>query len=385
VNMTPFPFELPFPTAFYLTLYVLTFALHQAFMHYVLAGSLYVAWTICFPGPTKHTTATDGDVVPRNDQPLAAVLRDWMPFLLSAAITAGVAPLLFIQIVYQRQFYSANLLLFWRWMVVVPVLIVAFYLLYLIKSSIMKSWPHWLRTAIAVLTAGCFIFVGFCWTANHLLGMSELQWPEIYLTGKMPFLATTIFVRMLIWIGGSFATMATAAGWQLYYSQSRNEGPQVTREIPRLAKMAMGGLVVASLAGFESLHHPTLAMRDLVFERGNHLYLLLLLLGLLMQIRCWWKQLYLKRLQVNLLSEATLGATFSLLGISFLREAIRVRIVNSTFQYHKHAEAAQMDGFWVFVIFTVIVTAVIVWCIQIVREGLRATESNERDKIVPKA
>ncbi|MDB5335459.1 MAG: hypothetical protein JWN70_1078, partial [Planctomycetaceae bacterium] len=66
----PFPLGFPAPTAFYLTLYVLTFALHQAFMHYVLAGSLYVAWSTTFPGRES---------VSRNDQPIAATLRDWLP------------------------------------------------------------------------------------------------------------------------------------------------------------------------------------------------------------------------------------------------------------------------------------------------------------------
>ena len=40
---TPFPFGLPFPTAFYLTLYLLTLMIHIVFMNYVLAGSAYLA------------------------------------------------------------------------------------------------------------------------------------------------------------------------------------------------------------------------------------------------------------------------------------------------------------------------------------------------------
>ncbi|HEY2760898.1 MAG TPA: hypothetical protein VGI75_09145, partial [Pirellulales bacterium] len=91
-----FPFGLPWPTELYTTLYVLTFALHQALMHYVLAGSLYVAWTLAFPGT---------GAISRSQRPIAAALRDWMPFALGAAITAGVAPLLFVQILYQREFY----------------------------------------------------------------------------------------------------------------------------------------------------------------------------------------------------------------------------------------------------------------------------------------
>ena len=121
-----FPFGFDPPLAFYLTLYVLTLVLCAFFMTYVLAGSLYVAWATVFPGQQR---------VLRCQQPLARVLREWIPFVLSGAITAGVAPLLFVQIIYREQFYTANLLLGWRWLVVVPVLIVAFYLLYVLKSK----------------------------------------------------------------------------------------------------------------------------------------------------------------------------------------------------------------------------------------------------------
>jgi hypothetical protein len=349
--------------------------LHQAFMHYVLAGSLYVAWTICFPGTSKSITSPVTELAPRSEQPLAAVLRDWMPFLLSAAITAGVAPLLFIQIVYQRQFYSANLLLFWRWMIVVPVLITAFYLLYLIKSSIMKSWPRTARGLIACVTAGCFVFVGFCWTANHLLGMSESKWPEIYISGQMPFVASTICFRMLIWIGGSFASMAAMTSWQLFYFQSRKTEFEVSSEVRRLALMSLGGMGIAALACLVSVAQSSPEIRQVLLSSGTSLYLLFVLLGLVMQGQAWWTQLGLKQLQSHLLIRISIGAALSLLGISFLREAVRTNIIDLTGQYQKHAEAAKMGGFAVFIIFTVIVTAVIVWCIVIVREGLKQTES----------
>src|SRR5262245_22520401 len=117
---TVFPFGFPRATAFYLTLYVATLVIHVVFMNYVLAGSAYLAWfTLAHRRDDLAQDARD---------PLAFPLRDWMPFLLSAAITAGIAPLLFLQILYQRPFYTANLLLFNRWMAILPVLIVAFYL-----------------------------------------------------------------------------------------------------------------------------------------------------------------------------------------------------------------------------------------------------------------
>src|SRR5687767_8980684 len=98
---TLFPFGFPFPTAFYLTAYLASLMLHVVFMNYVLAGSAHLL----------------GRAVLRGSQPdhsqVSEVLRDWLPFMLSAAITAGIAPLLFLQILYRRQFYTANLLLFY--------------------------------------------------------------------------------------------------------------------------------------------------------------------------------------------------------------------------------------------------------------------------------
>jgi hypothetical protein len=367
-----FPWGLPFPTAFYLTLYVLTFALNQAFMHYVLAGSLYVAWTMVFP---KNGDGPGEGGVSRSEQPLAAILRDWMPFLLSAAITAGVAPLLFIQIVYQRQFYSTNLLLFWRWMAVVPVLIAAFYLLYLIKSSIMNSWSRTLRGSVATLTAGCFVFVGFCWTVNYLLGLNESKWPEIYVTGQMPFAISTLFFRMLIWIGASFASMSAIVAWQMLALQTRQKELDLSVEIQRLVTMSIGGLLVFSLAGLEALAESTREIPYLIFGSSEvSPYLLLTVVGILMQARGWWLLRGLKQLTGKRLYEISIGAVLTLLGMSFIREAVRTNMIDLSSQYQKHAEAAKVGGFAVFLIFTVVVTLVIIWCIRIVQDGLAQTK-----------
>ena len=133
-----FPFGVPGPTLLYLMLYVLTLAVHFVFMNYVFAGTLYVA--VVGVGRADAALA-------RLHNPIALTLRDWLPFAFSGVITAGVAPLLFVQILYPEHFYTANLLLFHRWMAVVPVLIVAFYLLYLLKSTSLSDWPAAWRVA----------------------------------------------------------------------------------------------------------------------------------------------------------------------------------------------------------------------------------------------
>ena len=356
-----FPFGFPGPTAFYLTLYVLAFALSQALMHYVLAGSLYVAWTTMWPGKAS---------APREQQPLAATLRDWMPFFLGAAITAGVAPLLFIQIVYQRQFYTANLLLWWRWMMVVPVLIVAFYLLYLIKSSIMLKWPRPGRAAVGFGPASCFVFVGFCWTANHLLGNSAAAWPEVYATGRLPFDAWTVVPRMLIWGGGSFATMTVIVGWQLRYQELRQPGQVIFNSTRPLAALSLGGLGVAVTAATASVLQTDGPTRQLLFGNLALPYVLLTVLGVAVQMTAWiihWRS---ERLIAGRLTAASVGAALSLLGVSVVREVPRIRDTDFSSLFHRHAEAAAIGGFSVFLISAVIVSLLMAWCVWLVRRGL---------------
>ena len=364
----PFPFNLPAPTAFYLTLYVLTFALHQAFMHYVLAGSLYVAWTTTFPGR---------GTVSRNDQPIAATLRDWQPFLLSAAITAGVAPLLFIQIVYQKQFYTANLLLWWRWMIVVPVLIVAFYLLYLLKSKLMARWPHAVRSLVAIGTAACFVFVGFCWTANHLLSVSESRWPQVYVTNDLSFLMWQVLPRMSIWLCGSFLTLPAILAWQMLRRQSERSAEviaSVTHNLSRMADTACSFLVLIFVT------YQALGREEMIrtFEsRSTVGYALLAFAGMVVLRVGWIVQLKRKELSTFWSAVVTAGTTVALLGICFARESIRARTIDMPQLYQRHADAAQVGGFPVFLVFTVLVSVAMAWCFVTVSRGLRINQDDE--------
>jgi hypothetical protein len=357
---TTFPFGFPTPTAFYLTLYVLTFALHQAFMHYVLAGTLYLTWATIFFGP---------DPIPRTEKPLAATLRDWIPFLLSAAITAGVAPLLFIQIVYQHQFYTANLLLWWRWMVIVPVLIAAFYLSYLLKSRLLWKWPHGVRVVVAATTSVSFLFVGFCWTANHLLANRADSWPEVYVTGQLPFSPTEVVLRMLVWIGGAFASMSVITGWQLFSVQTA-QADDLNRFAPRpLAGMAIGGLAVALVSGTVYFARSNDAARTLILGNLIRPYLILAASGAILQLIGWSQQWRSPRLSFAGLTMATSGAVVTLLSVSVIREGFRISAVNLVGLAQRHADAAQVGGFGVFVVAAILVTLSIFWCVRLVQTG----------------
>lgn len=207
---TLFPFGFPQPTAFYLTLYLLALVLHVVFMHYVLAGTACLAAAVIF--------GRDGRL-PNIANPLAETLRDWMPFMLSAAITAGVGPLLFVQLLYATPFYTANLLLFLRWLLILPALIVGFYLLYLQKSKLVAGWPLWMRLLVGGGALVCFAFTAWSWTENHLLSLDSAAWPRQYASGSLFYASRETVPRLALWFAAAFPTLALILAWQRWYAQ----------------------------------------------------------------------------------------------------------------------------------------------------------------------
>jgi hypothetical protein len=169
-----------------LALYVATLALHAVFASYVVAGTAYA--------------------LIRKDA-IAAAVRTRLPFMLGCGITAGVAPLLFVQLLHQRRFYTANLLLGPRWLAIVPALIAGFYGLYLAKAS-----ERWHRLALAGALA-CFAFVAWSWSELHELMQADSIWSAFYAAGDR-FYETAQLAPRLVVLAGAMATLfATVAAW----------------------------------------------------------------------------------------------------------------------------------------------------------------------------
>ncbi|MEX0792287.1 MAG: hypothetical protein WD045_04090 [Pirellulaceae bacterium] len=358
----PFPFNYPWPSTFYLVLYVATFVLHHVAMHYVVAGCLVVALRALLPRSIALGSGTERVI----DH-----IRGWLPFSLGAAITAGVAPLLFVQILYPNHFYTANLLLSWRWMIVVPVLIVSFYLLYLLKSDMYLRFSPWLRATIALGTAGMFLFVGFCWTANHLLSNQPAAWPEVYLTGDLPLAPLVVIARTLIWLGAALVTLATIVVWQLRWSitgKEEGENP-VNLILPQM--LALAGLVILALATAGYLVAVPAAERALLGTGSGLLYVAVIVVCCLGMAGLWWVMT--KGLVPPLVSLSAVTGAMALawLALGMLREQVRVAAIDFEALLPQHAEMAKIQGLWLFLLLAVINGGLIAWCFMLVRKGLK--------------
>jgi hypothetical protein len=352
-----FPFGLPGSTALYLCLYIGTLAVHAVLIGYVLAGSGYVALTSLWPGRSRDAV-----------RPL---LVDWLPFVLGAAITAGVAPLLFLQVLYKESFYTANLLLFHRWMAVVPVLTLGFYALYLAKTERVATWPPVLRRAIAMVAFGCFAFVAYSWTENHLLALDRSSWVPFYGDGERFYTGSSVAPRFGMWLALAAPLMAVVVGWQLW-GAAIAETDDRDRASRRLALIALGGLAVAGALGFVVFRALAPGEREAVSSSFARPYAVLAALGVLSQLIAWAAMLRAGRVARLWLGVALAGVLEMVVGGAVMRESIRLARLGEPGLFELHERASESGGMAIFLLFLVVNTAVIAWCLRITRRGLRS-------------
>lgn len=315
------PFDRADATTGWLALYVATFALHAVFASYVVGGTLLA-------------------VVARlrnRDDDLADTVRDRLPFMLGLAITAGVAPLLFVQLLYQHHFYTANLIAGPRFGAVIPALIVGFYALYVGKASTRH------RTLALIVAALCFLFIAWSWTELHLLSRDEAAWAELYAAGQRFYGSTPVAIRLVMWLGWMATVFAAVALWSASAADRR-----------RLAAIALAGRAVAGGAAM------WFTARGVALEHGARGWLYLMVAALAVELAGWIATLRQPVGRGPLLAAG--GAAVALVAGVVLREAPRLVMLEPP-----RASAAAAGGAWVFTVTLTFGVAVIAWVVRTVR------------------
>lgn len=362
---TPLPLGLPPATAFYLCLYLATLVVHLMFMHYVLAGSIYLAFGRLMGRARCQSCRWQW------------ILIDWLPFATGLAITAGVGPLLFVQILYGREFATANLLLSHRWMAILPVLIVCFYLLYLQKSAWIARQVWVWRPAVAAIACAGFIFIAWSWTENHLLMLDRAAWPGIYATGSLRYESAGVLPRLAVWCFLAFPSLAIELAWQGRLLGDRLDEPTIadTRvtglsPVRRLAVTSLSGWAGTLLAAAAYWPAIPVAAREAIIGPPAGPWLTVAVVGLLIQIAAWSVALFSDRLSYIALIVMTAAWVAALLGIAVVRETIRLTAVDLATGGELHKTALGIGGLPVFLLFAVLNAAAIGWSIRLVRRQI---------------
>lgn len=167
---------LPFPLPVWLmqTLLVLGFFLHALPMNVVLGGGFIS--TVLFAIGKKDQTS----YAYRAAKALAVSL----PLFISFAITQGIVPLLFLQLIYGPAFYTSSIIMAVPWISLLLVIMVSYYLSYIVVYRTLKGQASENAAAKAsllllVMSVG-FAFVGYLFSNNMTLMLHPEKWLAMY-------------------------------------------------------------------------------------------------------------------------------------------------------------------------------------------------------------
>ena len=259
-SLLPVPDVLPAPWPIFEVLELLLFTIHILLIN-ILLGST-VVFLFSRKGDQLDSTSFRDKVAGK------------LPTIFAFAVTIGVAPLLFVQVVYGHLFYSSSVLMAWWWIAIVPILILIYGSLYLRARS-----PK-LATAGMVVAVLGFLYVGLMYVNNFSMMQVPETWHAFFANrgGTHLNLAdATVLPRYLHFLAASVAVGGLFLAW---LASRRDDSPtEVNRGLNLFAYATIGQILI----GFWWLIAlPREIMFHFMGERIVHT--ILLMLGILLAI-----------------------------------------------------------------------------------------------------
>ncbi len=213
----PFPDTIPVNWVWFEGLLLLTFFLHMILMNFILGGSLLTVWDLITGKLEKKASAS-------------------IPTLIALTINFGVPPLLFVQVLYGHLFYSSSLILAVPWIIIIPVLILAYYGAYIFAKNIDKA-PKWSLAGL-VLSSLILLYIAFMYVNNSTLALTPDRW-DVYFErpggNNLNWGEPTLWPRFLHFLLAALAI--GALGRAIFYYFSRVDEEDKTIQIRRNLKI----------------------------------------------------------------------------------------------------------------------------------------------------
>lgn len=267
------PSGLPGPVWLFQILLVFTFFLHVLFMNLTLGGTLLAA--------IAHTLSRGRRQDPRSlvAQRLTAING----YAISLTITTGVAPLLFIQLIYQQFFYAATIFLGWIWFWLLILLTVGYYAVYIFKfrkqGEERSGGGLWLWVA-----AVFFLLIAAIQVAVNLIHSQPETW-SVLAGNPWAVLADLTFVpRLLHFALAGIGFSGLVLAWWAVRQAGRGIDVDANRQVAKLGwKWALWSVVAQIVDGFVFLMlipHQVLVN----FMRGGAATMVPLTIGIVLSI-----------------------------------------------------------------------------------------------------
>lgn len=154
-SIIPTADTIPVHWLWFQVLLIVTFFIHMILMNFLLGGSLLTVWDLFTGKLEKRTTGS-------------------IPTLVALTVNFGVPPLLFVQVLYGHFFYSSSVMLAVPWILVIPILIMAYYGAYLFVKRSDKA-PVLSRGAL-IFTSLSLLYIAFIFVNNSTLALTPDRW-----------------------------------------------------------------------------------------------------------------------------------------------------------------------------------------------------------------
>lgn len=154
-SIIPTADTIPVHWLWFQVLLIVTFFIHMILMNFLLGGSLLTVWDLLRGKLEKNATGS-------------------IPTLVALTVNFGVPPLLFVQVLYGHFFYSSSVLLAVPWILVIPILILAYYGAYIFVRKADRA-PALSKGGL-IFTSLSLLYIAFVLVNNNTLAIQPERW-----------------------------------------------------------------------------------------------------------------------------------------------------------------------------------------------------------------
>ena len=361
------PNPLPAPYWVFETLLLVTFFLHILAMNFMLGGAVLALVAKWFPGKRKNGNRMFSDITRK------------LPVLLPAVITLGIAPLLFVQVLYGQFFYTSSIVIAWPWFLVLALLATAYYGFYFVSYK-NQRYPRW-AGRVLLLSVVFVLTIAFMFSNNITLSQTPARWGAKYFadpTGwNLNLSDPTLVPRYLhfmiaaVAVGGLLLVLIAWSRWKqdLEYAREVFQFGGKTFMYATMAELVVGVWFLIALPGQISR----------LFLGGNPLATILLIIGIggaIGAIIVMSKAL--RNQNIRLAGYGVLGImSVVILSMVCIRELVRIAYLKPYFHPEQFAVKTQWSVFPLFLV--LFIGGVILWFVMLKRYGLFASRKQSEE------
>lgn len=232
--LIPTPDALPVPWGWFQLLLHLTFFLHILLMN-VMVGSAFIGLVGHLRGNGQTTPST-------------VTISRTLPFSIAFAVNFGVAPLLFVQVLYGQFIYTSSILMAVFWLSVIGLLITAYMLAYVYKYRYSGLGSG--RLAVVGLITLLLLIIAFFFTNNISLMQAPATWMHYFDQPRGLLLSLVdpmLLPRYLHFMASSVAVGGLAIALFFHWQQQRGErtvGPWIAYGCRWFSYATMGNFAI---------------------------------------------------------------------------------------------------------------------------------------------